>query len=492
MRFLLFAGASMDEVAAVTGQNLQTFDLVGVGALNVDFIAGASAQAADPDLARGFGAQFEVGTERPMDRSDALRLVSEHGGSFSKSLGGSAFNVINAASEANPSLRIGCLGVIGTPAAEAADFDLWFHNHPRIRAVVGRYDDIQGICVSWIRHGERTLRTYPGVNTRFPDFLRGCRSEILEVLCRTKLVHITSLFDAESPSELLSVLKEVKSVNPLVQFSFDPGHHWVHHMNPSLEELFGLSDYVFLNLREFMELGDFKYEEHRDAAGRILDRYCPGARIVVLKKYNSISAFFKHGRGVQEFSYVNETLTAEQIEDATGAGDVFAGGFLASRLDPMFDMKDSIDLALEMVKAKLQASGSSSYTSFRRLYEAQLDLICGRNRALANDVQNDAFISRDFTELRVGAHDYCFTGKQAQIIEYMLRRILSGQRNVSVATLAADLEKPDKFRMNSAFQSSEAWNQLVRPGDTKGSYSLALTPAELDQLRPLVADVDQP
>lgn len=474
----------------MTGQNLQTFDLVGVGALNVDFIAGASAQAADPDLARSFGDEFEAGTERPMDRSDAVRFVSGRGGSFTKSLGGSAFNVINAASEANPSLRIGCLGVIGTPASETEDFDLWFHNHPQVRAVVGRYDDIQGICASWIRQGERTLRTYPGVNTRFPDFLRERRSEILEVLCRTRLVHITSLFDAESPSELLNVLKEVKSVNPLVQFSFDPGHHWVHNMNLSLEELFGLSDYVFLNFREFIELGDFQLEEHRDAAGRILDRYCPDARIVVLKRYNSISAFFKHSRGVQEFSYVNETLTADQIEDATGAGDVFAGGFLASRLDPIFDMKDSIDLALGMVKAKLQTSGSSSYVSFRRLYEAQLDLICGRNRVQASATQTKAFISRDFMELRVGAHDYSFTGKQAEIIEYMLRKILSGQRNVSAATLAVDLDKPDKFRMNAAFQTSDAWNQLIRSG-RKGTYSLALTPGELEQLRPLVATIDQ-
>lgn len=472
------------------GEDVTKFDIVGVGALNVDFIATASAMAAEPALAFEFGGQFEAGTERPMNRDDALRLVAKHGRSFQHSLGGSSFNMINTAVEANPALRVGYVGVVGDRVSDIADFDLWFHNHPNIRAVVERYDDIQGICVSWPREGERTLRTHPGVNSRFADLLTQRRTEILETLCRTSIVHITSLFDPDSPALLVEILKEVRSRNPLVQFSFDPGHFWVYNINKDIADIFRIADFVFLNLREFIELGDFQPgDEYRDTAGRILKRFCPDARIVVLKKYNSISVFFNHGRGVHEFSYINETMSADEIEDATGAGDVFAGGFLSSRLDPIFDMKDSIEVALEMVKAKLKAAGATYYTSFNRLYEERLDIICKRNKVEVRAHQVSSFISSDFTEFRVGSHDYTFTSRQAEIVKYMVLRFLDGQRQVNGAKLAEDLGKPLNFRMTSAFQSSQAWGQLIRPAELKGAYSLTLTVEELDQVRHLIDKV---
>lgn len=473
--------------------SLPCFDLVGIGALNVDYIASNLTSPQLDSVFYNLSVNFESGTEKPLSKEEAIGIVKSKDVSFDKSLGGSAFNAIRAAHEMNPELKVGFIGVLGEQYSIEADFELWFHQTPTIEGFLGRYTDMgQGICVSWLHQGERTLRTYPGANTKLGEYIKNEREYLKSILLRTKVIHITSLFDKESPMVLLSLLKEVKEQNPLVQISFDPGHFWVHNLDDTIRGLFKISNYIFLNLREFIELGNYKFgNSYMDLAKYVIESYGLLAKVVVLKQYNSISIFFRQGDNLRDFSYVNEALSTDQIEDATGAGDVFAGGFLASRSELIFDMKDSIDVSLDMVKAKLRSSGSKSYTSFNRLYQAQLEKICSRNLGERGKQTSRNFISSDLREFRVGAHDYVFTTYQAQILKIMLKDMLAGAKYVSNSTIGEMVSRNSNFKMTSAFQNCNAWGQLVIAGERKGTYTLSLSPDEFKLVREFLEKAEE-
>jgi sugar/nucleoside kinase (ribokinase family) len=72
-------------------------------------------------------------------------------------------------------------------------------------------------------------------------------------------------------------------------------------------------------------------------------------------------------------SYSNVVLTPDEIVDATGAGDVFAGGFLNSLLIPGLEIGEGIELGLRLVRRKLVQAGSTGFPSFPALFNRYLD-----------------------------------------------------------------------------------------------------------------------
>src|SRR3954462_1094820 len=93
------------------------FDVVGVGALNLDYIATASAAHRRVSWLDGLldgGAPLEWGTPRGVG-ADVISAALEaaDAGSLKVSLGGSAFNAITAIAQTQLGLRLGYVGVAG-------------------------------------------------------------------------------------------------------------------------------------------------------------------------------------------------------------------------------------------------------------------------------------------------------------------------------------------------------------------------------------------
>jgi sugar/nucleoside kinase (ribokinase family) len=356
------------------------YDVVGIGALNTDYIATAqSLRKLNPGLIAEHEQFFELGKERPASKEEVTKVIQTiTRGLLSPCLGGSSFNTIHALASALPDLRLSFIGVAGASDARRG-FTETLHSLDVDTRLLKSSEQESGICVSYISRGERSLLTWPGVNLEMAEFLRENRAEIIATLGRAKLVHVTSFFDAQSPAELAGILREAKYQNPWLQISFDPGHDWVRKIKTGdqsdpIREIMDLSTYLFLNQVEFELLGnDIGIKDDQELAEDIFEHLTSQTILILLKRYDEIRVFHRLHKRVKEIKFSNEPLAAAQIEDATGAGDVFAAGLFIAILVPGLELRDGVNLGLHLVRKKLLGSGCSDYPAFARIVDDYID-----------------------------------------------------------------------------------------------------------------------
>lgn len=375
----------------------EKIDILGIGALNLDYIATSSRlRRLDPELIADLATKFELGTEQPVTESEINYTLTKMGtGVFEACLGGSSFNVIHAIACTSPNLSLGYIGVAGKTNVAGHNFLGRLRNLSIDTSfVLDRRDQRSGVCISYIEEGERSLLTWPGANSIMAQFLQEERPKILSYLRKVKLVHITSFFDDSTPSVLADLLVQAKQENPCLTISFDPGHDWATKKPAGIMAILKIADYIFLNNREFYALGRHrpgaKEDKDFDTVREIFTACSESSVLIVLKRYDVITVFYNlHGR-VMALEYPNKVLSQDVIEDATGAGDVFAAGFLVSRFFIGMELRHGVELGLRMVRAKLKAAGSKGFNSFGTIFETYAEEICkGSGACSPLDYGND-------------------------------------------------------------------------------------------------------
>ncbi|MFJ8770243.1 PfkB family carbohydrate kinase [Streptomyces clavifer] len=323
-----------DDNPLAGGQRL--VEIVGFGALNVDYIAGASrlsrrlAEQVSESTAR-----FEWNTEGAVDEATISKAIERLGASsLDASLGGSAWITIFALAQMRVDVQLGYVGVVGRIETPGLSFvrqmDLLSIDR---RWVARRPDRMCGTCLSYLEEAERVMLTHPGANFAMADHLRQHGDRIAGYLARAKIVHVTSFLDEATPPLMLEVLTEARRRNPALRISFDPGFDWAEHRSLAVEGILALADLLFVNHREFKALGDYAVGESDEVlAARVLTRCTAGCTVFVTKRYDYIEAFRDSPAGVLAQRFQLRRPTRETaLEDATGAGDVFAAAVLASQ-----------------------------------------------------------------------------------------------------------------------------------------------------------------
>ena len=276
------------------------FDVIGIGAMNTDYIATSTAlKKLKPDLVAEHQLHFEFGRERPATEAETRSVIDKIGGSIiTKSLGGSSFNTICALAHAHADLNLGYIGVAGRSEADEG-FRSALSSCRVDCSLVADSKASSGICVSYISRGERSLLTWPGANIEMKKLLQDRRADIASAIGRARVVHVTSLFDSESPRILAEMLREAKSQNPWLQISFDPGHDWVRRVKSGdngdpIKEIMGISTYLFLNSVEFGILGsDAEIQTDLQVASDIFSYLSSQTILILLKRYNEIRVFHR-------------------------------------------------------------------------------------------------------------------------------------------------------------------------------------------------------
>jgi sugar/nucleoside kinase (ribokinase family) len=278
-------------------------DVVGVGALNVDLLYEVSSLR--------FGALEVVpgsktyGTEETFH--ELLGELSRSGRLMGRSGGGSAANTVYALSRMG--FRTGFLGVVGKD--EEGRFILSSMGGVDLSRV--KRHKRSGKCLSLLADGDRTLLVLPNANDMF-----SYTEEDIGFLNDARFVHLGS-FAADSA--LASQKMLMGYLDDDVDVSFSPGELYARRGIEQLAPILERTRIMFLNANE-MELLTGKGPE--DGARVLLDA---GPKVVVCTLGGDGSLIVS--RNTEIAIPAKRTV----VNDATGAGDVYAAGFLAGYLD---------------------------------------------------------------------------------------------------------------------------------------------------------------
>jgi sugar/nucleoside kinase (ribokinase family) len=352
-------------------------DVVGIGALNLDYIANTSAisgQAGSRTLTARLsrlveetGPPLEWGTERMVDDRTihaAIQAVSP--ARPDAQLGGSAFNAIYTIARTRVGLRLGYVGVAGRVpvigVSAIQQFESLGIDH---RRVLRDDDRLCGICFSFLEDGDRTLLTHAGANEYMGEYLELEFDNIVSYLSHARVIHVTSFLDNRTAGRLLTVLQAVKKMSTSTLICFDPGHMWSTNPTSEIEGILQISDYLLVNYREFRELGGrHGNDTDSDVAQRLLDRFRGDHSVVVLKHAAGVWCYRREDRKLVADFYPQAPLPVEEVEDATGAGDVFAAGLLIALTYDKLHVELGSLLGMRLARHKLRYVGTAGHAQF--------------------------------------------------------------------------------------------------------------------------------
>jgi sugar/nucleoside kinase (ribokinase family) len=361
----------------------------------------------------------EWGTESAVDEHTVYAaLEAVEAASLQTALGGSAFNAVSTLAQLQLDLRLGYVAVAGRvpgPGLSAvAQLQALGVDH---RMVFRDEEHLCGVCFSFTEDGERTLLTHAGANAAMADHLERSFDDIVAYLASARVVHVTSFLDERTPGLLLDLLRAVKQANPQTLISFDPGHVWSLAPTPEVLGMVELTDYLLLNHREFRELGGHQPGDcDEDIATRLLERLGGDRAVIVVKRRVGIHTWrLEMGKALEDF-HPQSVLADDQIEDATGAGDVFAAGLLAVLTGNRLQVELGALLGMTLARHKLRYVGSHGHA---QLAEITRDFVrsadaARRTAALPGGVfvahgRNPGWLAvKAFVEQRFGLPVYSF------------------------------------------------------------------------------------
>jgi sugar/nucleoside kinase (ribokinase family) len=294
---------------------VEGFEVVALGALNVDLITTGSAVVEDTELAR--------------PREEILEILGASGTSHDAFLGGSAYNTIQHLARQGFGLRLAMIGVSGDvardgltrPHAEALQ-------RAGVRFLGVASTDIAGTCGSVSSANGRKLWTDPGANVRIPDVLH---DRLLGEIRGCRLLHISSLLEPLGSTEfevaaaVANFVERFRADNAGSLITVDPGAPWARDcLATAVSRIFGLADVIFVNEQEFTMLTNGSSDG--TTAVRRLRELCPRAAVHILKDVGGVQV--QHPAGLMLAT--ERRRTSAVAVDPTGAGDAVAAGVLAA------------------------------------------------------------------------------------------------------------------------------------------------------------------
>ncbi|MEM2943538.1 MAG: PfkB family carbohydrate kinase [Methanomassiliicoccales archaeon] len=277
-------------------------DVVGVGALNVDFIYEVNRLVVAEK-------SYVPGSEIFEDKRRFRRVKEEldqTGKLVRRSAGGSAANTVYAL--AKMGFKTGILGITGID--ELGDFILYSMNDVDY-SHVKRLDDT-GVCLSLVSRGERSLIVFPNANDMFSISI-----EDIGYLNESRIVHMSSFVGDRGLNEQKKIAKELDAG---VMLSFDPGEIYARKGLRAIKTILRRCDILFINERELQLLTSNDVVE---GSKMLLET---GPEIVACKMGEKGSII------VTDTDEITISPTNTVVVDKTGAGDVYDAGFLAGIL----------------------------------------------------------------------------------------------------------------------------------------------------------------
>lgn len=157
-------------------------------------------------------------------------------------------------------------------------------------------------------------------------------------MASSKWVHISSFSEFSIFEYFIDCAQKAKFINPNLKVSLDLGYEYTKIHKVKLVNVFSIADYIFLNKNELDNLAanaDVKQQNRIDNLAALCNyEKASNTQVIIIKgkDKHEIISFFDGVSYTRTFWY--KRLLRIQIHNDTGAGDVFAGGFIAGILTP--------------------------------------------------------------------------------------------------------------------------------------------------------------
>lgn len=477
--------------ASVQASEGFAFDVVGVGALNLDYIVG---NPLHPEMARersytirlselvDSGEEpLEWGVERQVDAETIHRVLEAVSSARpSTMLGGSAFNALHAIAKTKAGLRLGYVGVAGrVPVIGLSAVQHLESLGIDCECVHQDVARLSGVCFSYSEDGDRTLLTHAGANDGMAEYIRARFDELLSYLLSARIIHVTSFLDDHTPRHLLELLSAVKDAGRGNLISFDPGHVWSSQTTPEIKGIISLSDYLLLNNREFGEVGRRSaLESDTVVADRLLGLMRSDSAVVIVKRPTGIWSHRHEDGCTQSEFYAHAPLPDDQVEDATGAGDVFAAGLLVVLASHRMQIELGALLGMQLARHKLRYVGNAGHAQFAKVTRDFIRTLDADRRSrsrpmgifISHGTNPEWFAVQRFIEQRFEAPVYSFESASLggrEISEVLGKYLERCSLSVCVLTAEDFTEDGKKFARQNVihevglFQGQHGFDRVV-------------------------------
>lgn len=146
---------------------------------------------------------------------------------------------------------------------------------------------------------------------------------------------------------------EAKAINPALRVSIDPGFEYTSLHRDRLRPLLSHADYIFLNNSEKKNLGGNEKELrtlYRNLCAYFADA-APGCTLIVKHDDRHELITFQDGH-CRIRTTRHKKLYHYQLNNDTGAGDSFAGGFISGMLCDRLNSDISLPIQMGVLAAK--------------------------------------------------------------------------------------------------------------------------------------------
>ena len=169
---------------------------------------------------------------------------------------------------------------------------------------------------------------------------------------------------------------QAKHLNPAMKVSMDPGFEYTSLRRERLQPLIAYADYVFLNKSEKKNLG-FNARSARPLYANLCEYFSaitPDPTRTLIVKHDDRHELIHFKDGVCQIRTVrHKKLYQYQLNNDTGAGDSFAGGFISGMLDDRrnSDIAEPIQLGVLAAKGRMRSFDyENPYLNIQKLTNA--------------------------------------------------------------------------------------------------------------------------
>lgn len=323
-------------------------DVIGIGAINFDFIF--SSKHSDINVkGKRIDDGEEIFVKEHVFKDHLLRV--EHDSELSQTqIGGSALLAIKTIKDMCSNLRTAYVGVCGNIPENAKKYDFPKTEEDLDSHISSFVDDTSWLftqtddtvgcsLVKLYKQQRQFINIYTGANNSLLNKIQEKgEKEFVAFLASAKWIHMTSLKDVYQFKCIADLVNKAKLVNPQLKVSIDPGYDYTKSHWKTLKTILPIVDYVFLSKNEFYNISLHNGLGKRSKVielGKELINCNANPQIIIIKgkSCNILLSLINSDPFVR--TYHHKKLAFTRILNDTGAGDAFAGGFIAGMLSPL-------------------------------------------------------------------------------------------------------------------------------------------------------------